>query len=211
MKNSEQTIEKVLSGLKSIEAPPNLERRILRKLQDHASASAAQSWHRLIQSWLAEHTRPIAISAACGIASLLIVLMIPAVRHTGHATAPSAPSAQSALPAAQLPPTEMTAAAKAPVPMPIARKTVTHHPNRAKPASAVDDLAEVEMRAPSRLAPPMPLTDQETLLLRLVHANDPVELASLDSKTWAERFARSKAQFDKFFAPPKTAPTGEQQ
>ena len=215
MKNSEQAIEKVLSGLNGVEAPSDMERRILRKLQNHTSLSAAQSTRSLLQSrfpsWLAEHTRAFAIATACGIAALLVVLITPAIRHTGHATAPSTPSAQSAPAAVQPSPTEMTAATSAQAPTSIARKAATHHTNRTTPTSAEDDLAEREMRAPSLPAPPMPLTDQEKLLLRLVHANDPVELALIDSKSWATQFTRSKAQFDKFFAPPKTAPTGDQQ
>lgn len=215
MKNSEQAIERLLSGLNGVEAPPDMERRILGKLQDHASASPIQARQHPLQSWLpscfAEHTRAIAIATACGMAALLVVLITPAIRHTSQTTAPAIPSAQSAPAAVQPSPTEMTAAAARLAPAHVARRAVVHHPNRTTPASAEGDLAEIEMRAPSTPAPPMPLTDQEKLLLRLVHANDPVELALLDGKAWAAQFAHSKAQFDKFFAPPKTDPTGDQQ
>lgn len=209
MKNSEHTIEKILSGLGNTEAPPEMERRILAALQDHAPASTAQSARQLVLAWLTAHTRAVAISTACGIASLLAVLMIPAIHHTDHASAPSTPNAP---PAVQLPPTEATAAiTQPPARTLITRREIKHHASKAKLVNAEDELAESEMRAPSQPAPPMPLTDQEKLLLRIVHARDPVELASLDRATWVAQLAKDKAKFDKFFEPPKPAPTGEQQ
>jgi hypothetical protein len=57
----------------------------------------------------------------------------------------------------------------------------------------------------------MPLTEQERLLLRIVHSNDPVELAELDSTAWAARNAAEKAKFQRFFEPDKTeAPGGNE-
>ena len=54
-----------------------------------------------------------------------------------------------------------------------------------------DAVAVEAMHATSYPAPPMPLTEQERLLLRLVHKDDPVELAMLDPKVRAlqERLA----------------------
>jgi hypothetical protein len=45
----------------------------------------------------------------------------------------------------------------------------------------------------------MPLTEQEKLLLRLVHKDDPVELAMLDSKLRALEDLKDKAEFQSFF------------
>jgi hypothetical protein len=63
-----------------------------------------------------------------------------------------------------------------------------------------DSVAMSEMRAASFPAPPMPLTDEEKLLLRMVHQGDPVELAMLDPKMEALRDAEEKAEFQRFFA-----------
>src|SRR5260370_20369978 len=62
-----------------------------------------------------------------------------------------------------------------------------------------DSVALEEMHAPSRPAPPMPLTEQERLLLRLVHKDDPVELAMLDSKVRELQDREDKAEFQRFF------------
>jgi hypothetical protein len=65
-----------------------------------------------------------------------------------------------------------------------------------------DDVALSETRAASFPAPPMPLTDQEKLLLRLAHKNDPVELATLDPKLRELQDAEDQAEFQRFFAVP---------
>ena len=63
-----------------------------------------------------------------------------------------------------------------------------------------DSVAMSEMRAASFPAPPMPLTDEEKLLLRMVQKSDPVELAMLDPKVEALRDAEEKVEFQRFFA-----------
>lgn len=210
MKSPEQAIQKVLSALGDAETSQGMERRILTALRNHESHSAPSRWHRLDSPWLIAHARIVTISAACGLAAVVAAtLMTPAIRHQNHA--PAAPAQSVASTSQPLPKTTALVSAQAPASNPIVRRTTAPHPAKAPHIDAEESLAEAEMRAPSQPAPPLPLTQQEQLLLRLVHASDPVELASLDSKAWAAQFARSKAQFDKFFAPPKTDLTGDQQ
>jgi hypothetical protein len=64
--------------------------------------------------------------------------------------------------------------------------------------SAVDAVALAEMRAPSHPAPPEPLTQQEKLLLRVVHSGDPQVMAMLNSTVRAREEAESDAEFQKF-------------
>lgn len=66
-------------------------------------------------------------------------------------------------------------------------------------ADTEDDVARSEMEAASFPAPPMPLTAQERLLLRLAHKVDPVEVAMLDPKFRAIEDAKEKAEFQRFF------------
>ncbi|GGA79219.1 hypothetical protein GCM10011507_33070 [Edaphobacter acidisoli] len=211
MKDLDRSIERVLSGLRNAEAPAEMERRVLAALQARASTPPTTVWDRLLPGWLGAHARAVMISAACGVAAVLVaVLVAPAIRRQGRVPAPAA---RTIVPAAPSPLAMTNDVTDAPVPVsrPIVRRAVAHRANKAEVVKTSDDLAEIEMRAPSMPAPPMPLTDQEELLLRLVHARDPVELAALDHKVWAEQFAKGKAQFDRFFAPPKAAPTGEAQ
>jgi len=86
-----------------------------------------------------------------------------------------------------------------------AEKIKTEEEWSAESAAAVvdgDSAALDDMHAASRPAPPMPLTEQERLLLRLVHKDAPVELAMLDSKMRALQDSEEKTEFQRFFAQP---------
>lgn len=50
-------------------------------------------------------------------------------------------------------------------------------------------------------APPMPLTEQERLLIALAHENDPVQVAMLDPVERHMQMARERASTARFFAP----------
>jgi hypothetical protein len=68
--------------------------------------------------------------------------------------------------------------------------------------SAEDALALSEMLAPSRPAPPLPLTHQEELLAEVVNRGGPEELSSLRPDIRARQMELSKAEFHDFFEPP---------
>jgi hypothetical protein len=51
-------------------------------------------------------------------------------------------------------------------------------------------------------APPMPLTEQEKLLLRVAHRSDPTELTPLNAEARARQSAAFDDEFQQFFAPP---------
>ncbi len=75
--------------------------------------------------------------------------------------------------------------------------------SEAKPEalSAEDALAVSEMNAPSKPAPPLPLTHQEKLLAEAVHQAGPKELSSLSPEVRARQMELSKAEFHDFFEP----------
>jgi hypothetical protein len=79
--------------------------------------------------------------------------------------------------------------------------------SRVRRASArvVDDGDSIAMGAASHPAPPMPLTEQERLLLRIVHKGDPVEMAMLDPMQRASRNAEERAEFQRFFGEASSA------
>ena len=70
-----------------------------------------------------------------------------------------------------------------------------------------DPVALAESRAPSQPAPPLPLTDQEKLLRRIVDKGDPIELAELNAEARAAHTDADKAAFQSFFHPPVKEPT----
>jgi hypothetical protein len=222
MKNSEEAIAKVLTALRDTEAPEGMERRILKALEDRSSAPSRSVWprsvwQRMLQPpWRAAPMRPVAISAlACGIAFaglFAVVLAIPAIRRFGHAPAQSSPqspsqSKRNAAPSGSLLlATPATAAKDAPLPPPgsRARSIARKNASEARAVRDSDSVALNEMHGASFPAPPMPLTEQEKLLLRIAHKGDPVELAMLDPVVRATRDAEEKADVKNFFEPPTT-------
>jgi len=86
-----------------------------------------------------------------------------------------------------------------PVPRPVAgsaKPRGTRH--RGPELSAIDLAAVQEMRAPSHPAPEMPLTEEEKLLLRIVHKGDPMEIAMLNAEVREKQEAESEAEFHKW-------------
>jgi hypothetical protein len=67
-----------------------------------------------------------------------------------------------------------------------------------KPVSAIDQVALQEMRAPSHPAPEEPLTQEEKLLLRVVHRGDSREMAILNPEVRAKNEAEDEAEFRQF-------------
>jgi hypothetical protein len=209
MKNSEEAIEKVLAGLRDTEALAGMEGRILNELEERAAARSRSGWRGLLPVWLFAPARPVAVgSVACGVAFagiFVVALAIPAIRRLGpapvQARRSSAPVGSPVLGAPE-------AAAKSSQPASLrfgvrsAGKIKSEEGRNAESAAAgvdSDAVALEEMHAASRPAPPMPLTEQERLLLRLVHKDDPVELAMLDSKMRALQDSEDKAEFQRFF------------
>jgi hypothetical protein len=69
-----------------------------------------------------------------------------------------------------------------------------------------DPTAVAEANAPSLPAPPLPLTAQEKLLLRIAHHPNPVELAELDPHQREAAIAEEQAAYKRFFHPPARQP-----
>ncbi|GGG71725.1 hypothetical protein [Edaphobacter dinghuensis] len=195
MRDPDQLIEKVLAGLRDAEAPAEMERRILDAVQSRAMASTRWNWLTTLPPWIA--VKPVAyVGAVAGIAAL--VLTIPAFHQRHHAPTQSA----KAIPSAPLPPIHSTAVAANAEPQRVT--IVTRSPRRMNPRrlEAIDpeeSLAMREVNAPSRPAPPLPLTEQEKLLVRFVRAHTPEELAAIDPAKWAAQDEQRRAEFDRFF------------
>jgi hypothetical protein len=206
MNDSEELIEKVLAGLRNADPSPGMERRILAAIQDRASTQSQSIWRRFIPLWLVTQaslsiTRP----AACGAALAGIVaaaLVIPAIHRREQV--PTQPKKNLA-PLKTLPPTSSEVIAEntqPPEAQSSMRPKIKANPRRVELVHADDSLAMREMRAPSRPAPPLPLTEQEKLLLRFVQTHSAEELAAMDPVKWAARDAEEKAEFEKFFGQP---------
>ncbi len=195
MKDSDQAIGKVLSGLRDAEVPAGMERRILETVQNHASAHSRWDWLTAAQYRIVG--RPMAYAAALtGIVAL--VLAIPVIHQRRYAPVQSA----KAIPSAPLPPAPSATVAensKPQRPATISRTLRKLKPKSLELVDAQESLAMREMNAPSRPAPSLPLTEQEKLLVRFVRTSTPEQLAANDPAKWAAHDAQEQAEFDRFF------------
>jgi hypothetical protein len=210
MKNSEEAMEKVLAGLRDAEAPAGMERRILDQLdalEERAAVRSGSGWRQMLPGWLVVPARPMAVgSLVCGVALaglFAVALAIPAFRRLGHTSVQARrspdPVGSLALGASQVAAKSAQPASSRSGGVRVLGEIKAEGRTSAEGVVDIDSVALEDMHAPSRPAPPMPLTEQERLLLRLVHKDDPVELAMLDSKVRDLEELEDKAEFQRFF------------
>ena len=220
MKNSQEAIEKVLGGLRDAEAPAGMERRILDGLEERGTARSGSGWRWLLPVWLVAPWRPVGVGVfVCGAALagiFVAALAVPGLRRLGHAPVQVGRNSGSVGSPALA---DSEAAARSVdrgwlrSSVPSAEKIRTEEGRNSESAAALadgDSAALDDMHAASRPAPPLPLTEQERLLLRLVHKDAPVELAMLDSKMRALQDSEEKTEFQRFFAQPAKPLPAEQ-
>jgi hypothetical protein len=211
-------------------------------LEERGVGRSRSGWRELLPIWLVAPGRPVDVgSLGCGIALaglFAVALAIPAIRRLGHAPVqarrspgPAGPLALGAsdVAAKTAGPASSGSGVRSPAEMKAEGTMKVEGKMNAGSAEAVaetllnrdavallasDAVAREDLHAASRLAPPMPLTEQEKLLLRLVHKDDPVELAMLetmlDSKLRALQDLKDKAEFQSFFGQSTKQPTPEQ-
>jgi hypothetical protein len=201
MKDSEEAIEKLLAGLRNCDPPAGMEHRILETIQNQALANSRSGWRLQTPGWLEFQKSAVLTGSLIGCVSLGIfafVLTISVIRRPEHAPAQSERSSVPLVspPAARSEAVEESEQLAALVTRSESRKAKVR---RTGGNSAQDLLALREMRAPSRPEPPMPLTEQEKLLVSYVQTLSPEELAAIDPVKWAAQDAKEKAEFEKFF------------
>lgn len=234
MKNSDEAIKKVLAGLRNVDAPEGMQRRILNSLdesldvlQDGDSGRSRSGWRQVIPIWLGMPAWPTAGGRVIwGIAlggAFVLAVAIPAMRRVGRVPVESKGSVAPVKSMKSLAPVEAVPRASSEEVVKSAqlfstRPKVRTGPNvrstgevKAQRAAVVDDLdalALEEMRAASQPAPPLPLTKQERLLLRVAREGGPEELAALDPARRAAQDREERAEVERFFEP-KTAEANE--
>jgi hypothetical protein len=213
MKNSEEAIEKVLAGLRDVDAPEGMERRILNSLDESLDA-VRDGESRGMSVWSMAGGRVIWGVALAG--AFVLAVAIPTMRRIGRTSGESrgsiAPveSMRGVAPVKAQPRVNSEAVANSglqvstgaharPMEGAKAQRTDVHD---------MDALALEEMRAASQPAPPLPLTKQERLLLHVAHEGGPDELAVLDPAKRAAQDREERAAVERFFEP-KTAEANE--
>jgi hypothetical protein len=107
--------------------------------------------------------------------------------HTVPASSPATAGAESDAQDAHVPPLASVA--------PTGARTRARRTRLIDPA---DSVSFQEMRAASHPAPEAPLTEEERLLLRIVHTQEPQQLAMLNPEIRAKKDAESEAEFQDF-------------
>lgn len=186
-KSSEEAVRQVLAGLRDAEAPIGMERRILDAVQDRASVKSARM---PLWAW--------STALACAMVALFAVSMVyRAARVPVQSNVHSAP-------AGVVPKAALETTVKNVSPVLAAQNVRSKNVKRAKVVCEGDSEASREMETASFPAPPMPLTEQEKLLLRVAHRNDPEELAMLNNEMRTKQEVEGRRAVERFFEPPTT-------
>jgi len=195
MENPEKAIERVLAGLRDAEAPLGMERRIVEAMRDRVAEGAGHGWLRR-PIWL--ETRRVGWGA--GFVAVLAVAMLCTVRRGADLPQRRAVAVMPAVGS------KGAVAKGGPVqPGGTERQDVRERLGARRVSARVVDGNSIALRASNHPAPPMPLTEQERLLLRIVHRGDPVELAMLDPMQRAARNVEEQAEFQRFFGEARSA------
>jgi hypothetical protein len=177
MKDAEGTIERLLAGLRDAEPPGGMERRILEALGGMGAREVAAS----ASLWLPA----MALLLACAVILMAAVL----VRQHRHAAADLSRSTHADVRPATGP--ELVTQKAATGPRRTTSRVVLRRPHEVPVAK--------ETEAASFPAPPLPLTEQERLLLRLAHRGDADNMAILNPDVRAVLSAKATEEFQQFF------------
>jgi hypothetical protein len=172
MRDADETIDRLMAGLRDAEPSPGMERRVLDAMEAH---------HATRSAWF---LRPsVAASLVCAAALGASLIVATRVNQPAHTPA-NADVRQHTQPVA--------VAHKAPVEprRPVARVTARHP----RDLPAVRDA-----QASGFPAPPLPLTEQERMLLRVAHRNEAKNKALLNPDLQAAQSAKNTEQFQHFF------------
>jgi hypothetical protein len=179
MREADETIERLLAGLRAAEPSAGMQLRIHKAVEGTMASREAAAAH---SRW-----RPLVLGPA--IAMLLVCVMAlllatrihqPRILRTGlRGGGSSQPEAVTRKP-----------------PMVVGRMA---SPVRLRRPHAGDLPPRAETQVASYPAPPLPLTEQEKLLLRLAHRGDAEEMAILIPEVEAAQSAKATEQFQKFF------------
>ncbi|HMG03305.1 MAG TPA: hypothetical protein VK596_09240 [Edaphobacter sp.] len=185
--NPDHNIDRVLNALRDATPPANMERRILNLLEAEAHKPPRPIRPRLQNLWIA---------AAVCCAALVVTALIgtltmrhhnaPAIARTTPAETSNASRSSTATIANT--PTPHSHSATAP------RSTIQPRLIQVAQSEAADQI--------SHPAPPIPLTEQERILLRFARHGRTDDLAQISNDRKAAKEERDAAEFQAFFEPP---------
>ena len=194
-------LDHLLTGLGSASPAPGFEERILRRLESYPAPQLTRSPWRI---WLPALTGAFACAliAFVGLHGHTVARLSPPVLAPRSAGLQSPSSQSENIPSA-------AASARDLHSLTANLHKVPKFPTHPQ-ATAASPVAEA---GPARLAsfpaPPLPLTEQERLMLQILHKGDPEEIAMLNPDFRESLLARDRAEYKDFFPPPPPPPAPE--
>lgn len=176
MRDADERIERLMAGLRDAEPSPGMKRRILEAMEVHNETPSA---------WF---LRPL-VAAPLGCAVVLAASLIVATRVTQPAYTPANVARDSTHADVGRRTQPETVAHKAPI-----QPRRTASAKRPRHLSAVNDT-----QSANHPAPPLPLTEQERMLLRVAHRDDAKNKALLNPDLQGAQSAKNTEQFQRFF------------
>jgi hypothetical protein len=170
MNDADERIERLMAGLRDAEPSPGMKRRILEAMEAHQARPSP---------WLS--CPPVVASLACAATLAASLIVVSKVNQPSH---PPANVRQRAQPVA------------------VAHKD-SIGPRRSAPRVAArrprDLTALRDVPSAGFPAPPLPLTEQERMLLRVARRDDAKNKALLNPDLQAAQSAKNTEQFQRFF------------
>ena len=202
--SSDEAVRKVLAGLRYCDVPLEMEHRILKAVQDQASAESRLGWRWSRPIWLVSLggpnvSRPLRVGVV--VTGMLAVALTIPLLHRAYRFGDAASQFKKVSPARVGPlplatPSLLASSAPADSDFRSARKKQERAVGLLR---HTDSLVLRELHAASRPAPPLPVTPEEKMLLRLIHTVGPQQLAMLNPEERAKHEAEVDAEFQQFF------------
>jgi hypothetical protein len=211
---NDQELDRVLAALGNTQPPAHLEHRVLAALK--ARSVPAPRWSFWTPLSPARHGLTLSL-AFSGVGLLIAILTLsthhsarPAHTAAGPSLAPAGPSLAPAGPSYR-------ALAKGWAPAPTSNSVILSGADRPSVRAVEEPRSSpphpnLQALSHSVAAPPLPLTAQEKILLRIAHHPNPVELAELDPHHRETSLAEEQAAYKRFFhpaAPPPPTPSAQ--
>lgn len=191
----------ILAGLKATEPSPGIERRILDHLTAHAQTAQPATFYARQPLLSTASFSFIRISqprtvAFIGIAAAALLAALLPVATRGHLAPHCSSASRVVQPARTASPANLAQTPPADASLASANKTHSHLMTSRRTR---DSLLSVSFPAP-----PLPLTPQEKLLLRVAHARNARQSPVLNPDLRASLASRDDENFQIFFAPATT-------
>jgi hypothetical protein len=201
MKNSDEVLDRILTGLREAEASEGMNRRILEAVQDRAQEQGG--WRPM---WLMALSpsigRRVWVTAAVGVVVFSMVFYWTSFRtRTRHE---SVVSKSQKAPASTTTREVQLTTEKVLSPLQLRQMQQSKRTIDLRKTERIqrgESTGQGAMHAVSYPAPEEPLTEEERLLLRIAHRGDPVEIAELNPVLRNARDEESKKEFQRFFEP----------